>query len=273
MKKVVVVLLFLCLNGLAFPQIIEIGAMAGGSFYIGDLNPAPRFSLIQPAFGGVFRYNFDPRWALKASLLSGKLQGADSLSNAYEGRQLNFQSPLTEISTQIELSFLDYFTGSSRDGFSPYLFGGVALFLFNPQADYNGQLVDLQPLKTEGQDTKAYPDRKPYSTVSVSFPFGLGFKYSLGKKVCVGAEWGMRKTLTDYIDDVSTTYYLDGSTIDPGNLAEILSDPGMDHQPGMQRGNSRSNDWYSIAGVFLTYRFSLYKAPKCNQFNNVSKEY
>ncbi len=271
MKKVVLFFLLLFCLGLTRAQIIELGGMAGGSFYMGDLNPTPKFSLMKPAFGFVFRYNFNTRWALTTNLISGGLQGSDATGQAYEGRNLSFESSLIEINTHLELNFLEYFTGSSKDGFSPYLFGGLGMFIFNPKAELNGQLVELQPLKTEGQDTKAYPDRKPYSTVSVSFPFGIGVKYSLGKKVCVGAEWGLRKTLSDYIDDVSTTYYLDGTTIDPANPAQILSDPGMNHQPDMQRGNSRNNDWYSVAGIFLTYRFSLYKTPTCNQFNRVQK--
>jgi hypothetical protein len=51
-----------------------------------------------------------------------------------------------------------------------------------------------------------YSDRKQYSLTSVEIPMGIGFKYYLKENMYVGLEVLHRKTFTDYIDDVSTTY-------------------------------------------------------------------
>ena len=74
----------------------------------------------------------------------------------------------------------------------------------------------------------------------------------------------MRKTFTDYIDDVSSSYYLVGSEIDPNNVAQIHSDPTMSHEPYMQRGDDRNFDWLSFFGVSVTYKINLRSRLKCN---------
>ncbi|HAL64262.1 MAG: Uncharacterized protein XD81_1355 [Bacteroidetes bacterium 38_7] len=267
--KIIFIILWVSLTTDA--QYLETGITAGGSLYTGDLNPSPAFSLIQPAGGVIVRYNLTTRWVWKNTLLFGKLKGDDTKGENLWGRSLQFQSNLTEISSQIEFNFLNYFTGSRRENFSPYLFTGLSLFMFNPKAPFEENWIELQPLKTEGQDTKAFPDRKPYSKISMSIPFGLGIKYGIGKKLCIGLETGYRKTLTDYIDDVSTTYYLEGDQIDPTQPEEILSDPLRNHSSGMQRGNSRNKDWYAYGGIFITYKFNLYKTPPCNDFRNIQR--
>jgi hypothetical protein len=271
LKRFTIIFIILWVSLTTDAQYLETGITAGGSLYTGDLNPSPTFSLIQPAGGVIVRYNLTTRWVWKNTLLFGKLKGDDTKGENLWGRSLQFQSNLTEISSQIEFNFLNYFTGSRRENFSPYLFTGLSLFMFNPKAPFEDNWIELQPLKTEGQDTKAFPDRKPYSKISMSIPFGLGIKYGIGKKLCIGLETGYRKTLTDYIDDVSTTYYLEGDQIDPTLPEEILSDPLRNHSSGMQRGNSRNKDWYAYGGIFITYKFNLYKTPPCNDFRNIQR--
>lgn len=270
-RSIFIVFILTILSQGLYSQFLETGLTGGMSYYLGDLNHASHFSGAKPTGGIIVRYNYSTRWALKGNLIFGGVSGDDAKTGNLPNRNLKFESPLNELSLQLELNFLEYFTGSSRDVISPYLFAGVGLFMFNPKAEYNGNLVELQPLNTEGQNTALYPDRKPYVRTNISFPFGMGVKISLSKKVCAGAEWGMRKTLSDYIDDVSQTYYLDGSLIDPNDPAQFLSDPDMNHRPGMQRGTSSVTDWYSYAGVFITYKFSLRKDPGCNDFRNVKK--
>ena len=75
--------------------------------------------------------------------------------------------------------------------------------------------------------------------------------------------WEMHKTFTDYLDDVSQTYYLNSQNINPNNPEEVLSDPSLNHQPGMERGNPKNMDWYSFTGLTLTYKFNLHGSRKC----------
>lgn len=232
---------------------LELGVFAGGSYYLGDINPALHFNQTQLAYGGVARYNLSHRWTVKGSFYHGKVKGDDKLTNAVANRELNFLTRINDISIVAEFSWFDYFTGSKRSYFTPYIFAGVSYFMFKPKA-IDG--TELQPLGTEGQNT-GFEGRKPYSLSSLALPFGIGVKYSINSRLGLAFEWGLRKTLTDYIDDVSTTYY-------EGSISDPYSDPTASHEAGMQRGDSSKNDWYGFTGITLTYKFDLSDKTKCN---------
>jgi len=231
---------------------IELGLFGGTSYYIGDLNPALPYNMAKFGYGAVARYNASSRWAFKLSYSRGKVKGDDLVTNAVANRNLNFISTINDFSFVAEFNFWEYFTGSKRSFFTPYLFGGAGFFLFNSKA-LDG--TALQPLGTEGQNA-GFDNRKPYKNYSVAFPFGFGFKYSINDHLGLALEWGMRKTFTDYIDDVSTTYY-DNSVNDP------YSDPTLSHDANEQRGNSATKDWYNFTGITLTYKIDLYNKRDC----------
>lgn len=241
----------------------EIGIFLGGSYYIGDLNPIIHFGpLTRPAGGVVYRYNFNPRLAARANAFFGTIQADDAVSNsaAAQQRNINFKSKIAELSAQLEFNFLDYQIGNERKKFTPYLFFGLAGFKFNPTATYNNTEYSLQELGTEGQGLDGGASKKKYKLIQMSIPFGVGIKTNLAKNIGLSIEWGMRKTFTDYLDDVSTIYY------DPAKLAAahgtasaVVSDPSKGTDPnfsnvGRQRGNPTTKDWYSFAGIVLTIK-------------------
>ncbi len=118
-------------------------------------------------------------------------------------RNLNFHSPIIEVSLVANYSFFDL----QINKVTPYIFGGIALFGFNPYTfDTTGSKVYLRNLGTEGQGLNIYPDRKPYSLGQVAIPFGGGIRFRVTDNVYLGYEIGLRKVFTDYLDDVSTTY-------------------------------------------------------------------
>lgn len=257
MRKLITLLSILYLPVTLFSQRSELGVMLGATYYLGDLNPSKQFVMSMPAGGLIYRYNFNFRWSVKVNAIFGYLRADDNITNIpQKDRNLSFRSPLFEISPQVELNFLKYQTGHKKYKFSPYLFGGICLFYFNPQAKFNDKYYDLQPLGTEGQGTTQYPDRKPYSLISFGIPFGLGFKFSPAKSINIGLEWGMRKTFTDYIDDVSKTYVNpDILRAQKSPVSALLSDRSeTKHEPGAQRGNSKSTDWYSFASLTFTFK-------------------
>ena len=232
-------------------QTLEVGISGGASYYIGDLNPALPYNQSQLAYGALARYNINNRWSVKFAYTRGKLQGDDLKTNAVANRELNFKTKINDFSLVAEFNFWEYFTGSKRNYFTPYIFAGVGFFTFKP---YNFKGVDLKAHGTEGQ-YDGYEERR-YNLWNFSFPFGFGFKYSLTNRLALGLEWGMRKTLTDYIDDVSTTYYTHG---DP------VSDPTGDYYEGMQRGSENTMDWYNFTLLSITYKFNLYGSKKCKE--------
>ena len=75
-RILLLVLLAGCMTGLHAQEYkYEIGGMAGGAFYMGDVNKNAFFKGLNPAFGAVFRYNPNFRWALKTNLMWGQVSG------------------------------------------------------------------------------------------------------------------------------------------------------------------------------------------------------
>jgi hypothetical protein len=83
-----------------------------------------------------------------------------------------------------------------------------------------------------------------YSTIlsgsnSLVIPFGAGFKINLTDRLSAGLEWSFRKTFADNIDNFSNPL---GSTL------------------------FNNNDWYSIFGLFISYKFVKF-AANCPVYN------
>jgi len=278
MRHVFLILLVGLIGVGAKAQTSEIGLCGGVSFYMGDLNPKGVFSGSRPAGGVLYRYNINPRLAFKANILFGSLEASDAKTGDL-ARNLSFRSPLSEVSAQIELNFLKLYNEKGLNPFSPYLFVGAALFSFNPQAELNGVWYDLQALGTEGQElnikdpvTGIMYDKKRYSLTNFSIPFGIGMRVNFLKYYCIGLEWGFRKTFTDYIDDVSTTYVdreflkeyrsqliadlADRTTVVIGETEK--GDKIYDyHKAGTARGNNaKTKDWYSFATLSFTFKLN-----------------
>jgi len=244
-------------------QTLEAGLFAGGSYYLGDLNPGKQFQNYNIAYGVLARYDIDDRWAVKVSAYRGTVKGNSSQSKFMPERDLSFTSPVTDISAVAEFNFFDFWIGSRKNWITPYIYAGFSFFLFNPK---NGG-VSLRDLGTEGQNM-GYEGRQPYKLYSFGIPFGLGVKVSLARRLGLAVFWELHKTFTDYLDDVSKTYYLNGPSINKNDPSQFLSDPTMSYSPGMQRGNSRSTDWYSFSGVTLTYKFNLMTRKRCRDLEH-----
>jgi hypothetical protein len=161
--------------------------------------------------------------------------------------------------------------GKANIDIQTYLFLGVGGFWFNPKAQFENKWYALQPLTTEGQGIK--PNTRKYSRVSVCIPVGIGFKSAVSRRWSVGLELGLRKTFTDYIDDVSTTYY-DNTAIVAANgaLAGYFADPsrGLIELPdniqvtgaGQQRGDAKDDDAYMFAQITFNYKIGKFRRTR-----------
>ena len=248
----------------------EIGLMLGAMNYIGDLNSQSMLGKVNPAASAIFRYDFHSRWAVQFGIAYGNVEGGNP--DDIELRNLSFRSHVIEGSLTVQFNFVPYQNGAYAQRFTPYMFAGIGVFGFNPKAMYNGSWYELQPLCTEGQGLAQFPDRKPYSLVQLCVPFGLGIKCRIGKYFTVGAEYGFRKTWTDYLDDVSTTY-VDAALLSSNTeaMAAILSDRSgeyeLDHAypAGTQRGDDSLNDWYAFFGLSITMKLNVFDAFRKHQ--------
>jgi hypothetical protein len=242
----------------------EIGILLGASYYLGDLNTT-HFNQPLPTAGLIIRKNIDQRFIYKAEVMylnlkSDEIKSKDTI--AYN-RGLHFRSPIYELSGQLEFNFLPYQPGNPLYTWTPFIYTGISIFHFNPQAENkNGKWVNLQELGTEGQGTTTFPDRKKYSLIQFAIPMGGGVKIAINESFNIILEYGARKTFTDYLDDVSTTY--------PGEIPGLtdasydMSDPDTGtptrpdvvYEKGDQRGDDTRKDWYSFVGITLSFRLN-----------------
>lgn len=247
----------------------EIGVSFGTAYYLGDINPRKHFGTrLHSSFGGNYRINLDRRWALKFSLLQGSVEASDADSDDpwQQNRNLSFKNDFTEGSLVFELNFWEYEIGQGKkySPVSPYFFAGLAYYKMKPQGFFNSTWYELQPLGTEGQGTSY--DLKRYKTTGISVPFGVGVKVSVFKIVGFSLEWGMRKTWTDYFDDVSGIYPNEVVLEDQnGDLAVYFSDQSLSPQlangtnNNVQRGDPGRKDWYAFAHATLSFRLTKQK--------------
>lgn len=252
--KVLFLTLSLLISGtyLSRGQDMEAGLLVGASNYSGDLSADYlTLSETKPSAGLLFRYYFSPKINFKASISYARVAGDDK-NHDDDGfrrkRNLSFKSNIFEASVQGEYNILPFISNTKNHNWSPYVFGGVALYRFNPKADINGSTVDLADFETEGED---------YSLTQLAIPFGVGVKYSIGDRWNIGFEVGWRKLFTDYLDDVSEQYIqLDGEAAEIADRSDELEEFDQPQfPPGRDRGNSDSDDWYGIAGFTITKTF------------------
>ncbi|HQK97176.1 MAG TPA: DUF6089 family protein, partial [Bacteroidia bacterium] len=200
----------------------EWSAGIGASNFLGELGGANQIgtdgfkdleiSTTRPSVAVGMRYKISPVMAIHSHLTYGQVRGDDKLTTEQfrHNRNLNFKSNIYEFNTNFEFSFL-----SSREGgiyrlrgvkrnstfeASMYVFAGIGVFHFNPKGELNKEWYELQPLGTEGQGIS--PARSKYKRTQLCIPIGFGGRYFFNRRWGMGFEFGIRKTFTDYIDDV-----------------------------------------------------------------------
>ncbi len=201
-------------QGEARAQITDLGIFGGTSYYMGDLNTSRQFVNRELAGGVIIRHSFNSHVSVKGGLSMAHIRGndADSPYDISPPDPYSFKTQIIELHLQGEINFLPFETGDADTPYTPYIFGGLAGFLFDPDA--------INPEPIDGRFSHA-------------LLFGVGWKYNIVSNLSGGLEWGMRRTNTDLLDAVSL------------------------------RGNPKNNDWYSFAGLHLTYKFRDRSRASC----------
>jgi hypothetical protein len=194
----------------------DYGLFAGVSSYFGDINSSRYLYAPMPAGGIIYRYNFNPREALRADLFVGGLRGNDrDFSNSFQqARGASFSGTVGELAIQFEFNFLRYSTEGKRWDFSPYFSAGAGMAMVNTSAAVAG---------------KAAANSSGFAYLPV-IPFSFGFKINVYKNIGLEAEYGFRKTFYDNFD----------------GLKDLVapSDIGLLH----------NNDWYTFTGIAVTWK-------------------
>ena len=210
-----------------------------------------------------YLYHWKRKINFRANLAVSSISADDQETTEFyrNNRNLHFRSPIVEFSGIAEFYLAKPSTGTkynlkntgnrkiaprylSHLGF--YFFGGVGGFYFEPSAlsrlsydpsiyanadftptDYSRK-IKLRKLHTEGQgledDPAGFEAGKTYRPFSICFPMGFGIEKALNNDMGLKLEAGFRYTMTDYIDDVSHSYY-DRNIIEAeyGNMAASMS--------------------------------------------------
>lgn len=155
----------------------EAGGMTGGSFYFGDANYSGLFKNMNLMGGAVWRYNLNPRMAVKTSLAVARISGSTAdTENRFPGGDTDFSRTLYDLGAQFEYNFFAYGEGTGykrTHRLTPYIFAGMG-FMFAPE-----------PLD---------------NVFTPVIPIGLGVKYKLAHRLNVGCELSFRFTMSDKLD-------------------------------------------------------------------------
>lgn len=263
-------------DGLSYVQQGEFGITVGAAHYFGDLNTRAGLNRPKPALGAFFRKQFGNYVGLRVAAHYAQLGYSDTYSkNEYQKvRNLSFNSNIFELGLQGDFNFFKFVPNDPYHNFTPYVTLGVGLFTYDPYTYLDGNKVFLRPLGTEGQ-LGGYMGRKEYSTMSLCVPFGIGIKYNISEKINISLEIAQRFTMTDYLDDVSTTYapasYFPAGPNGEPSIAYRLQDRSNETRPddmlsshadqGAQRGWSKQKDQYVIAEIGITFNIGTYRCP------------
>lgn len=162
----------------------EVGFGLGTFNYTGDLSRTYDIANSRPAATVFYRANMSKVVSLRAAITGGNIAASDErpIDAFAENRDASFSLFLLEASTTLEYHFMNWRDDKRMLRFTPYLFGGLALFGIS------------------GEQSKP----EAYSNVQVAIPFGIGMKYVINPKWYLALEAGARKTFFDYLDNVST---------------------------------------------------------------------
>ena len=177
MKRKLSLLLLLILSlSLSGQRHSDYGLFGGVSSYLGDINPNRLLYSPLPAGGIFYRYNLNPRQAIRANLFFGGIRGNDlDFTNSFQrARAASFSGTIVEFAAQFEFNFFPYSTEGKRWDYTPYFAAGAGIASVN----------------TVG-----------FTYVPV-IPFSVGFKINVYKNIGLEAEYGFRKTFYDNFDGV-----------------------------------------------------------------------
>ena len=160
----------------------ELGGMLGSGFYLGDANYSSLYKNNHLSGGLLFRYNLNPRMALKFDLMYSGISGnALELQNKYPnvtGQEWKFSNSVIDLGCQYELGFWGYGTGRSYKGTKrlvPYIQIGMGFTYGN-------------------------------KNITMNIPIGFGVKYKLKERLNIGFDWSMHFSMSDKLDGISDPY-------------------------------------------------------------------
>jgi hypothetical protein len=247
-------------------------ARGGVAGYSGDLKQHA-ITLSQAKLVGSIgaRYDLNEHLSARVYFSYGSLGASDAKrKDSLRSRNLSFQTKLLDFELGAQYNILNL----NEHWWTPYVFAGAGFFHYNPYTKAaNGDKVFLKPLSTEGEGF--IPGVNNYKPWQFCIPFGIGADYSLDEDNKIGVEFGFRKTFTDYIDDVSTSYVDQSALANARGIQAVsLAWRGTGPYPpaGTPRGNASKKDNYYFITLTYTFRFYFDKYKQTSGIPGARKE-
>ncbi|MCL3780453.1 porin family protein [Prolixibacteraceae bacterium JC049] len=243
-----VLLMFFCAQLKAQRKSADIGVFAGVNATYGDFTKVNLSNSLAPSVKVFYRYNFNPRLALKVNAgfnqikLAGEFNGID-LSNEPHF-VANNKKNMYSASAQLQVNFLKYILGHEQFKLSPYIAIGLSANYFK----YNLKFLDRKTLPATitsqeiiykpGPTGVLIPTLEPEvkgNKLALSIPFSVGVNYNVSDKLAIGLEWNLHKIFADELDNLKDPYGVDATSM------------------------LHNNDWFSSFGVQISYLLYLGK--------------
>lgn len=211
------ILFILLLSSVSFinAQSHEVGVFIGGSNYVGDIGRTNYFYPNEFAGGIVYKYNINPRIALRGNYnlipISGDDKDSEDLFRQQTGR--SFTNTIHEFAAGVEFNFYEYNIADFRTSFTPYILAQFAAISYTSP----GRLINPNTIELK-------------NAFSYSIPVGIGIKGRLNDDLAFALETGARYTFTDKLDF---------------STSEVQS----------LNFEGNGNDWYFFTGISIVYTF------------------
>ncbi|TVZ55941.1 outer membrane protein with beta-barrel domain [Lutibacter sp. Hel_I_33_5] len=225
MKKRLLIVLCLCVTSLSIAQINEVGFFVGGTNYVGDIGRTNYILPSKPAIGLIYKWNWNPRIAVRGTYSYLPIEGKDSRSDNQirVNRNISFSNTINELAVGIEFNFFEYDLSSDDKTHTPYILAEFVAY------DYKTVKSEPTPGSYLYQNTTGY-----------AIPFGIGYKSRFLGKLAIAVEARFRYTLKDDLDYTTS------------NISSL-------------NFGGNGDDWYMFTGVSLVYTFgrpACYADPK-----------
>lgn len=217
-----VLMAFFTLN--SYSQQFEVGFLAGGANYIGDVGKSNYILPNSPVGGLLAKWNRSPRHALRLSLLYAQISADDTNSEDTRRQQrgYSFENTIAEASLGLEFNFWDFDLTNPLPQSTPYLYTGLTYFRADHVWLKDGRAANLV---NEG------------SNWEFAIPMVMGYKEAITEHIIGALEIGARYTMTDNLDGSWPEEYLGR------------------RDPNREFGNRNTNDWYVFTGITFTFTF------------------
>lgn len=215
MKKSIFLFFFIGISINLSAQVYEIGVFLGGSNYVGDIG---RTNYVYPnklAGAFFFKYNYNPRIALRGTYSYLPIQGNDleADTDLRISRGLSFKNTINELALGLEYNFYEYNIAEEGKTWTPYILLELAAFR------YKTAIAEPLPLQYQFE-----------SKTSFTIPIGIGFKSKLYQNLAFAIETKIRYTFEDDLDYTTSRI------------------------PSLSFGGL-GNDWYMFTGISFIYTF------------------